>query len=487
MKKIITFLVSILLLSSCEDALQEVPLDRLSQENFYKTKDDFTGATNAIYAQFKVDGVYGTWLPAFLTGMTDYATSRGTQAPVSEYKGLDGTNIGRSDLIWRGLYQVVNSCNIVIKLAPSSSMSTADQNAFVGEARFLRSLAYYHLVRNFGKVPIYTVPLESLANVGAKRSPIDEVYKLITDDLIFAEINLPSKAAQAGRPTSWAAKTLLADVYLTRENWAAARDKANEVIKSGLYSLVEVKASDDFEKVYGAEIATSTEEIFALKYARITGQRWGYVGFLHPADAPFSVGGVRAHFTTFNPPLIKNWNDKDLRKDYNIYTRYVNRSNITITFPAAEPICFRKYRDLVSNFHGNDVPVLRLSDALLIHAEASSQANKAPDAAALESLNRVRRRAYGFAQNAPSTVDYTLEGQTAESFRELVVNERAYEFMMEFKRWYDLKRLGTDRLKAIIKAAKGKDVADIHLLFAIPQQELDNNPALTPTDQNPGY
>ena len=487
MKKIITFLFPILFFSSCEDALQEVPLDRLSQENFYKTNDDFTGATNAIYAQFKVDGVYGIWLPAFLTGMSDYAISRGTQAPVSEYKGLDGTNIGRSDLIWRGLYQVINSSNIVIKLAPTSTMIATDQNAFIGEARFLRALAYYHLVRNFGTVPIYTQPLESLASLGAKRSPVDEVYKLITDDLIFAETNLPNKVSQIGRPTIWAAKTLLSDVYLTRENWTAARDKANEVIRSGLYNLVEVKASDDFEKVYGAEIATSTEEIFALKYARITGQRWNYVAFLHPADAPFSVGGVRAHFTNFNIPLIKNWNDKDLRKDYNIYSRYVNRSNATITFPAAEPLCFRKYRDIVSNFHGNDVPVLRLSDALLIHAEASSQANKVPDAAALESLNRVRRRAYGFAQNTASTIDYTLQGQTAESFRELVLNERAYEFMMEFKRWYDLKRLGTDRLKAIIKIAKCKDVQDIHLLFAIPNQELDNNPALKPTDQNPGY
>lgn len=108
-----------------------------------------------------------------------------------------------------------------------------------------------------------------------------------------------------------------------------------------------------------------------------------------------------------------------------------------------------------------------------------------PDA--LESLNSVRRRAYGFIQNAPSKVDYTSQGQTAESFRELVLNERAYEFMMEFKRWYDLKSLGTDRLKTIIKTAKGKDVADVHLLFAIPKQELDNNPALKSTDQNPGY
>ncbi len=67
------------------------------------------------------------------------------------------------------------------------------------------------------------------------------------------------------------------------------------------------------------------------------------------------------------------------------------------------------------------------------------------------------------------------------------MTERAYEFMLEFKRWFDLKRLGKDRLKAIIKQSLGKDVADAHLLFPIPKQEIDNNPDISASDQNPGY
>ena len=99
----------------------------------------------------------------------------------------------------------------------------------------------------------------------------------------------------------------------------------------------------------------------------------------------------------------------------------------------------------------------------------------------------VHRRAYGYASTVPSPVDLIATGLTAGSFRELVMTKRTYEFMLECKRWHDLKRLGTDKLKAVIKAAKGKDVATAHLLWPIPIQEIDNNPDIGPADQNPGY
>ncbi|WP_020605448.1 RagB/SusD family nutrient uptake outer membrane protein [Spirosoma spitsbergense] len=486
MKKYILFPL-LLAATACSDLLQEVPVDRLSQENFYRTKSDLMAGLNAVYAQVRGANSYGTNYPAQLNGMADYCISRGTQIPVSEFKGLDGTNVGRTNNIWRDLFQAINSANIIIKLTPGVTLSDADRNAVLGEARFLRAFNYYNLVRNYGGVPLRTEPVTTTGQVGGKRATIDEVYKLIADDLQFAETALPGTQAEIGRPTSWAAKLLLASMYLTRENWTAARDKADEVIKSGLYSLVEVKTSDEFEKVFGADLTTSPEEVFYLKYARIAGQGWGYPSYQHPADGPYTTG-VRAHWTTTAIPLIKNWSDKDLRKDYNLYSSYINRSGKLTTFPTAEPICFRKFRDVPANPAGNDFPFLRYAEALLISAEAGSQAANGPTAAALENLNRVHRRAYGFPPNVPApSVDFTLAGQTAASFRDLVLTERAYEFMMEAGRWLDLKRLGVDKLKTTIKAARGKDVADAHLLWPIPQQEIDNNPDISVTDQNPGY
>jgi hypothetical protein len=477
----------LLLLSACRDILEEVPRDRLSQENFYTTRQDAVAGLNAIYAQMRVGNAYGTWYPAILEGLSDYAISRGSQIPISEYQGLDGTNIGRTDNIWTILYQSINSANIVLKVAPRITMTESERNAILGEARFLRGFNYYNLVRNFGGVPIRTEPTENLSQIGGGRASVDQVYQQIIEDLTFAEATLPATQAQEGRPTVWAAKGLLADVYLTREAWAPARDKAAEIIRSGRFSLVEVRSPDDFEQVFGAGINSSTEDIFSIKFARIAGQGWGYVGFLHPGDATYAVGGVRAHFTTPAIPLISNWDNADLRKEFNLYSSYMNRAGRLTQLPSAEPICFRKYKDIGSNFHGNDFPVLRYADALLIYAEAASQANAGPTAESLERLNMVRRRAYGYSPSAPSPVDLTLAGQNAESFRDLVLTERAYEFMTEFKRWYDLKRLGNDRLKEIIRNAKGKEVATAHLLWPIPKQEIDNNPDISAGDQNPGY
>lgn len=98
----------------------------------------------------------------------------------------------------------------------------------------------------------------------------------------------------------------------------------------------------------------------------------------------------------------------------------------------------------------------------------------------------VVRRGYGVPSTVPNaTVDIKSSGLTAASFRDLVLNERAYEFMSEAKRWFDLKRIG--KVKEIIKTSRGIDVADKHLLWPLPVTEIDNNPDIAPTDQNPGY
>lgn len=152
-----------------------------------------------------------------------------------------------------------------------------------------------------------------------------------------------------------------------------------------------------------------------------------------------------------------------------------------------QPIMFGKFKDPgFAPTHGNDFPIYRYPDALFIYAEAASQENGAPTPAALERLNMVHRRAYGYDSDAVSLVDFTMAtAPTAESFRALVIKERAYEFLCEHKRWFDLVRTRT--VKQVIKEAKGVDVPDSFLLFPIPQQEIDNNPKINPEHQNPGY
>ncbi|MCW3080159.1 RagB/SusD family nutrient uptake outer membrane protein [Segetibacter sp.] len=98
----------------------------------------------------------------------------------------------------------------------------------------------------------------------------------------------------------------------------------------------------------------------------------------------------------------------------------------------------------------------------------------------------IRRRAYGYTPTAPSPVDFTIATAPAkQAFKDLVIRERAYEFLAEHKRWFGLVR--TNTYKEVIKAAKGIDVPDKFLLFPIPQPEIDNNDKIASSDQNPGY
>src|SRR5690606_37961087 len=118
------------------------------------------------------------------------------------------------------------------------------------EAKFLRAFNYFQLVRNWAGVPLRTE--SNMTETDLKKSTPEEVYALIVADLLQAEQNLPDKASRVGKPTKWAAKTMLADVYLTLGKYAEARDKADDVLKSNKFSLVPIQSVSDFQtKVFG--------------------------------------------------------------------------------------------------------------------------------------------------------------------------------------------------------------------------------------------
>ena len=202
----------------------------------------------------------------------------------------------------------------------------------------------------------------------------------------------------------------------------------------------------------------------------------------HPGARLHGAGGFFAHYTdTVLNSFIRNWDRNDLRKTFNLYSYNIGLG--------ANTYLFRKFKDPVAPTQfsaGNDYPLYKYSDVLLLYAEASSRANNGPTALAIERLNMVHRRAYGQNPSVPSTVDFLLTNYNATTFADLVITERGYETIYEAKRWLDLKRLGN--LKQIIQSAKGKTVADKHLLWPIPLSELNYNKAMDPVkDQNPGY
>jgi starch-binding outer membrane protein, SusD/RagB family len=479
MKKILILLVTACALGACSDELVEKPKS-LSAELFYNTNDEALAAVNAIYGPMRVDNALSINYPAQLEGLPDYGNSRGSQTPVSLYQGLDNTNISRVGTIWDNFYQSIRNANIVIRNVPNGKEITpAAASAFVGEAKYLRSLIYFAMVRNWGGVPLRTELNMTEPNV--PRASVADVYQLIVSDALEAEATLPDVPSQPGKPTKWAAKTLLAEIYLTLGEWENSRLKSQEVISSGKYALVPVSVSEDFQKIFGPEVVTTSEEVFYFKYSRQQG--FGLVGYAHRAIGPYKYyggGGVYAQYTdSTSNSFIKTWDKSDLRKAHILY-------NVDIGL-GPNTVLFRKFRDpLGTTGGGNDYPWYRYADVLLFHAEAASRANNGPTAEAMESLNKVHRRAYGYDANSPSPVDFNLANYDATTFIDLVVRERGYETMYEGKRWLDLKRLGIAKQR--IKEVKGIDVAEKHMMWPIPNSELLYNKALDPVaDQNPGY
>lgn len=482
MKKLL-YLLPVLLFASCEDVLVESP-KAVAVETFYNTAGEVETAVNAVYQQLRAVNNISGQLGAQVEAYTDYSYGRGSYQALSDFQGLNSTNIPRTDAGWTLFYLGIRNANLVIQNAPKGSkISQADVTKYVAESKFLRAYNYFWLVRNWGGVPIRTEATLTEPNI--PRSTADQVYNLIIADLKEAEANLPEKQSQVGRATKWAAKAALAEVYFTRNQYAEARDKADEIIKSGQFSLVPVTVAADFDKIFGPTVITNAEEIFSLKMTRQNDQGMYLAMFAHhPGTRLHGAGGFYAHYTDSQlNPVFKNWDNADLRKSYNWIA-------FNIGLGANTYLC-KKFSDPLAptgTAAGNDFPIYRYADILLMYAEAATRAGNAPTQAAVDALNQVHRRAYGQPATSPSAVDFKLADYTAETFNDLVLKERGYETQYEGKRWLDLKRLGANKLKQIIKAATGKDVADKHLLWPVPVGELNFNTALDPgKDQNPGY
>ncbi len=479
--KIFTRIFLSLFLLSCEKQLKEVPKS-IAVETFYNTPSEIESALFAIYAPIRNRNCMGGLYPAIQESSPDYAYGRGTQGPISEYQGLDNSNITRVGDMWRLFYQSIKNANLVIKNTPNAKDVREDQkSSYIGEARFMRGLIYFIMVRNWGGIPLRTE--DNLSQINLARSSKDEVYKLISDDLTYAEQNLPDTPPLSGRPSKWVAKTVLADVYLYLGKWEEARDKSAEVISAMKYSLMEISSAGDFLKIFGPDATSTPEEIFSLKYSRESNQGWWYVLFLHhPQDGYHGAGGYFGLYTdSVKNSFIADWDYADLRRQFDFYNQDIGLGVSTL-------LC-RKFSDPAAPSQdgaANDYPFYRYPELLLMYAEADNHVSNGPTDLAIEYVNRVRRRAYGKPSTIPSSIDYKKSDYDSNSFGELILKERGYETVYEGKRWLDLVRLGIAKDK--ILSGKGITVADKHLLWPIPTLETNYNKAIDPVkDQNPGY
>ncbi|QJX47922.1 RagB/SusD family nutrient uptake outer membrane protein [Hymenobacter taeanensis] len=457
--------------SSCESFLEEKPYDFLTASNFYQNEGDAIAGLNGVFSLMQAQTYYGrtVWLVTELPGdyMAVVGATTGDRAELSRFTYT--ANNGEIGNWWVNNYRLIGRANDLIDKVPAVSMNEASKNNILGNARFLRALAYFELVRSYGDVPLITSPIKGPNDdLRPARTPKAAVYEQIIEDLQFAEANCLKEnqipAGNKGRVSSGAAASLLAKVYLTRASSSDAKGTDNQdalaacnrVINSGLYSLMPT-----YGDVFLPDRENNAEHIFSVQFDLPPN-----VGnIIVRQNLPAALGGF-ASFTA-EDWFVKSYAATDVRKDWNLS----NKANTT-TLPQ---YYFNKFRD--DKRIGNDSRVnwlvTRYADVLLMQSEALNNLNAA-DVTKYQGINRVRQRA-GLAA-LPTTAT------TKDAFVDLLVLERAWELCDEGHRRYDLIRL--NRLKQVEKTIFNRDISDNYLLFPIPQTEIALNPNLT---QNPGF
>ena len=233
---------------SCKK-LVEKPKSFITPEDFYTTPSQVEAAFAA-----SMNRLWDYW--------GGYGYGMGNFVHDDQYEGGDlviARNHG-SDL-WNRHFAAIQNLNAAIRAMKKGSLGSGTSQAaldnLMGQAKFLRAYNYFMLVRMFGDLPLYTEDIAEPITAQIGRTPVADVYKLIVSDFLEATTKLPATlpASQKGRPSSDAAKGLLAKVYLTMataplndvSNYQKAADMANQVIQGGRYSLV-----TDINKVFSS-------------------------------------------------------------------------------------------------------------------------------------------------------------------------------------------------------------------------------------------
>ena len=452
MKKNILF--SLLLLSliasfSCSKQFTELaPENFLNAQEFYKTKDDFNSALIAAYARLQTHVSINFELEYRSDNLNIQAPTAGTQDRYDLNEFVETTANGIIQNAWRTYYNQIFRSNVII--SNIENVSFEGKSIIEAEARFIRALTYFNVVRLWGDAPLVLAPLNPKATLEASRSSVSDIYEVIEQDLSFAVEQLPL-TNEFGRATSGAAKGLLGKVYLTQGKYTLAIDELENV--GSQYQLL-----NNVREVFDASNKQNAEILFSIRFDKdIEGE--GHSLWLGVSDVSTA---------DLSSKLIDAYAAEDQRS---FLVNYQPNENLFAPgkFLDTESQSTRRY--------GNDYILLRYADILLMLAEAINEQGYAPNGSAFAHLNAVRGRA-GLSPLSSS------ELATQEQFREAVLNERFLELPYEGHRWFDLIRTETAQQEL---RELGKSVQSHQLLLPIPQSEIEkvNNPNIL--WQNPGY
>jgi starch-binding outer membrane protein, SusD/RagB family len=461
MKKIIVyFLIAFAVVqgTGCDSSFTDLkPVSEITSANYFKTARQADASLTSAYDALQPDRYYGYDMNTFGEAASDNCFAGGDDPGIAQINDFTTTPtngiIGRN---WPQIYLAIGRANDVIDNVGKMDVGLffnkpERQTEIIAEAKFLRALHYFNLVRIYGPVPLVVKQVTAVTadNVNVPNSTQEEIYtKSIIPDLEFALANLP-KDMDKGRATKGAAYGLLAKVYLTRKEWAKAAENVQRVKDLNKYKIL-----SNYDNLFSSK--NTEESLFEVQY---TGGGEGNA--LPELYLPYPLGTYDfIKFHTPTPNLIAAYTPADGRKQS------------SIVFKNGIPHIY-KFRNAAGFSAPTNFPVLRYADVLLIGAEALNEISY-PSQPALDALNAIRQRA---GLNALTLIDLS----TQDIMRDAIAKERRLELAFEGHRWFDLvrteKALSTMQPDYPIMSAK-------NLLFPVPQVERDRNPNLK---QNGGY
>lgn len=492
MKKLL-YIISLFTICSCShDFLEIYPDTTLSEGNFYQSEEQFIILANGCYIPLREYEKNTHWvISELISDNTSFQynnrTGEAVRGVIDQFI-ITSENRAYADF-WNLSYNGINRCNKLLIEIDRPEVKWSDlayKNRSSGEALFLRALYYFNLVRQFGGVPLVLTPISATEALKMERSSEDEVYTSIINDLnsAIAQFQGATKLEENGRANLYSAYALLGKVYLTRKDYSNAEASLKKIIDSNKYMLL-----SNYADLFDPGKKDFKETIFSVQYSENNRELSNRFIFIF---APWTSAGsitmrpainmISAGWNMPTADLLNAFEEGDLRKNVSIniwngpdWDGVIR--NIPYTGKFKRPIAAPDDRT------GDNFPVLRYSDVLLMYAEALNEQGRTSEA--ISYVQQVRDRA---------GLKNPLEGFDKSKLEELIAKERQVEFCFENQRWYDLKRTG--KAVEVMTAHGQREKAEKDFLFnsayqieaykllaPLPAEQILIN-GLT---QNPGY
>lgn len=539
------------LLSSCSDFLDITPLNKVVLENFWTQKSEVNAVLMGCYESLESEesiirmGVWGE--------MRSENILQGASIG-NEYNEILNENILPTNSLtkWNVMYQTINRCNTVCHYAPmvqkkDPNYTVNELNANIAEASFIRDLCYFYLIRTFRDVPmsfeptiddtkefqIPATPMNAALDTLIKdlESVKDYAVKRYVDDSKMSNAQAASQAYEnSSRVTRVAIYALLADLNLWRGNYDETikycdlvidfkknqyKEKKNQIGDlndmqefAGIPLILEAPAGsvtcgNAYNEIFGT--GNSFESIFELYFRNNQQVKNKYVNEFFGKDRLGSISGLSRYCkdaATGNSDLFTK-NDcrvyatsENSNSRYAI-TKYVN-SRVSMDIKNVTDEKSLKLSTSRGNAEYANWIIYRLTDVMLMKAEACILKGEAEYETAFTLINAVNKRAHNYTTSAAKdTLVFDDYRTSQEKMEQLLLDERNRELMFEGKRWYDLVRIAvrdgnnqrlvseaTKKYQDKVNALKIK-LADPNIIFfPYNKEELKVNPFLK---QNSAY